>query len=91
MNKEVVIAALEELSGFLEYSGHKEEIDGIIEELKGSDMSEMRRRKIKYRLSSKILFHPKGLGDVYVPKFPGYGIAWMNYLTKVASICQDNL
>ena len=90
MNKEVVVAALEELSAYLEYGGHKEEIDGIIEELKGSEMSEMRRRQVKFRLSSKVLFHPKCLGDVYVPKFPDYG-AWMDYLAKIEGICQDNL
>ena len=41
-------------------------------------------------LSDKVLFHPKCLGDVVIKDF-GDGIAWYNYLSEIADICQENL
>lgn len=89
----LVIRALEELSGWLAGFAFQQEIDDIIDQLRRGPLNEWERRRIKHRLSCEILFHPKCLGDIYVPDFVGDGTtyAWWNYLSSVAKICQSNL
>lgn len=94
MNIHIVIQTLQELSGWLEGSKHNQEkIKEIIAELESPDIDELKLQQLKFMLSTKMLFHPKWLGDVYVPNFVGDGtpFAWSNYLSRVADICQENL
>ena len=92
-NPEPVIRALEELSGWLTGFAFQQEIDDIIDRLRRGSLNEWEREKIKRRLSHESLFHPKCLGDIYVPDFVGDGTtyAWWNYLSSIAKICQNNL
>ncbi len=94
MNIPIVIKTLRELSGWLECSKeHQKEIIKIINELEQPDIDETRLKQIKFFLSTKMLFHPKCLGDLYIPTFIGDGtaFAWWNYLSYVADICQKEL
>ena len=92
-NIQSVILALEELAGWLDGFGFQQEISEIIDQLKHGPLNELEYQKIKRRLSSDALFHPKCLGDIYVPDFVGDGAsyAWWNYLSSIAKICQNNL
>lgn len=92
MNKAIVAHTLKELSGWLEDS-YKDEITEIAEELENTDINKFRLQQLKYKLSTEMLFHPKCLGDVYIPDFIGDGspFAWQNYLCQIADICQKNL
>ena len=92
-NTEPVIRALEELSGWLTGFAFQQEIDDIIDRLRRGPLSEWERKKIRQRLSGQVLFHPKCMGDIYVPDFVGDGTsyAWWNYLSGIAKICQNNL
>ncbi len=93
MNIPIVIQALRELSNWLEGSLYKNDIIEIIEELENTDINEFRLRQLKNKLSTKILFHPKCLGDIYIPNFIGDGSIdpWYSYLSQVADLCQKNL
>ena len=89
----LVIRALEELSGWLDgFSGFQQEVNEIIDRLRRGPLNKWEHRRIKQRLSHESLFHPKCLGDIYVPDFVGDGTtyAWWNYLSGIAKICQDN-
>ena len=92
-NTEPVIRALEELSGWLTGFAFQQEIDDIIDRLRRGPLSEWERKKLRQRLSGQVLFHPKCMGDIYVPDFVGDGTsyAWWNYLSGIAKICQNNL
>lgn len=89
MNILRVVKALKELSGLLEGSHCRERVDKIIRELEYSDIDELRLQQIKHELSTKILFHPKCLGDVYVQGFDQN--EWWDYLYSIADICQRSL
>ena len=91
MNIPIVISTLKEVSGWINNSS--EQLNKIIDELENSELSEFRLNQLRYELSTKMLFHPKCLGDYYVPDFVGDGtpFAWGNYLCHVAEICQNNL
>lgn len=94
MNIPVVIEALKELSYWLGDSKlNKERVTQIINELENPNISMQQLQKLKFELSTKMLFHPKCLGDICVQDFVGDGsaYAWWNYLEKVAEICQKNL
>ena len=94
MNIPVVIEALKELSDWLDGSkSNQERVNSIIGELENPNISEQQLQELKFELSTKMLFHPKYLGDIYVPDFVGDGsvYAWWNYLAEVAEICQVNL
>lgn len=94
MNIPVVIKTLRELSAWLEGSrSNQEKIDKIINELEAFKLTEYRLQQLKFQLSTKMLFHPKYFGDIYVPHFVGDGTtyAWLNYLVQVAEVCQKNL
>ena len=94
MNIPIVVQMLKELSGWLEDSKPNQEvIHKIINELECSDLSEHRLQQLKFQLSSKMLFHPKWLGDVYIPDFVGdrSTFAWSKYLAQIEDICQENL
>ena len=88
-----VILALEELAGWLDGFSFQQEINEIIDQLRCGSLNEWECQKIKSRLSSESLFHPKCLGDIYIPDFVGDGTsyAWWNYLSCIAKICQNNL
>lgn len=91
MNIPIVIKALRKLSNWLD-DANKETITKIIEELENTNISEFRLRQLKYQLSTEMLFHPKYLGDLYIPNFRGgNNISWHKYLIKVADLCQKNL
>ena len=92
-NIQSVILALEELAGWLDGFRFQQEINEIIDQLKHGSLNEWEYQKIKRRLSPEALFHPKCLGDIYVPDFVGDGTsyAWWNYLSSVAKICQNNI
>ena len=93
-NINIVIQSLQELSCWLECSKpNQDEIKKIVIELESSDIDDLKVKQLRMKLSKKILFHPKYLGDVYVPDFVGDGTpcAWVNYLNNVAEICQKNL
>lgn len=92
MDIPIVIQTLRELSNWLEGS-NKDKITEIIKELEDTDINEYRLRQLKYQLSTKMLFHPKCLGDLHIPDFIGDGsvYAWYNYLSQVADLCQKNL
>ena len=74
-------------------NSNQERVNKIIGELEKPDISEQQLQALKFELSTKMLFHPKYLGDIYVPDFIGDGsaYAWWNYLEGVAEICQGNL
>lgn len=94
MNIPAVIEALKELSDWLDGSkSNQERVNRIIGELGKPDISEQQLQALRFELSTKMLFHPKYLGDIYVPDFVGDGsaYAWWNYLAEVAKICQVNL
>ena len=93
MDTELVTRALEELSGWLTGFSFQQEIDDIIDRLRRGPLSEWERGRIKQRLSREVLFHPKCMGDIYVPDFTGDGTtyAWWNYMSELAEICQKNL
>lgn len=94
MNIPIVIQTLKELSDWLECSKpNQDTIIGIIKELEKTDIDERRSHQLKWQLSTKMLFNPKCLGDVYISNFIGDGshYAWYNYLSQVADICQKNL
>ena len=94
MNIPVVIKTLRELSVWLDGSRpNQEKIDNIINELEASELTEYRLQQLKFQLSTKMLFHPKYFGDIYVPCFIGDGTpyAWQNYLAQVAEVCPKNL
>ena len=94
MNIPVVIKTLKELSVWLDSSrSNQERLCKIINELEDSTITEFRLQQLKFELSTKILFHPKCFGDIYIPDFIGDGtpFAWENYLAQVAEICQKNL
>ncbi len=93
-NYEEVIAALTELQNWLKgHSGYYDQIGNIISQLKNPPLTDFQRQKMKYELSTNILFHVKCLGDVYVKDFPkdGTGATWFNYLDKVCRLCQEKL
>lgn len=90
----LVIRTLKELSGWLDgFSDFQQRVNKTIDRLESGPLNEFERRKIKRELSHEVLFHPKCLGDIYVPDFPADGTSypWWNYLSKVAKICQENL
>ncbi|MDE6064991.1 MAG: hypothetical protein K2G20_10490 [Lachnospiraceae bacterium] len=94
MNIPVVVEALKELSDWLDDSkSNQERVNRIIGELENRNISEQQLQELKFELSTKMLFHPKYLGDIDVPDFVGDGsaYAWWNYLAEVAEICQVNL
>lgn len=94
MNIHIVVQTLQELSCWLEGSKqNQEKIEEIIAELANPDIDELKLQQLKFKLSTKMLFHPKWLGEVYVPNFVGDGtpFAWSNYLSRIADICQENL
>ena len=94
MDTELVIRALEELAGWLvDIPTFHQRVSDSIDRLRRGPLNEWERGKLKRELSGELLFHPKCLGDVYVPDFVGDGTtcAWWNYLSKVAEICQKNL
>lgn len=94
MNIPMVIQTLKELYVWLDGSrSNQERLYKIINELEASELTEYRLKQLKYELSTKVLFHPKCFGDIYVPDFIGDGtpFAWGNYLAQVAEICQNNL
>lgn len=93
MNIPLVVSTLKELSGWIDNSVTKEQLNKIIDELENSELTEFRLNQLRYELSTKWLFHPKWLGDMYIPDFPGDGThhSWENYLSQVAEICQNNL
>ncbi len=94
MNIPLVIKTLKELSVWLDCSRtNQERLYEIINELEDPELTEFRLKQIKSELSTKMLFHPKCFGDIYVPNFiqDGKSFAWQNYLTQVAEICQNNL
>lgn len=94
MNRYIVIQTLDELSCWLECSKqNQDKIIEIIKELEKTNINEFRLDQLREQLSTKILFHPKCLGDIYVSNFIGDGTicAWQNYLNHVADICQKNL
>ena len=91
MNIPLVIKTVKKLSVWLDCSKpNQERLNKIINELENSELTEYRLQQLRFELSSKMLFHPKCLGDIYVPGF-GSNIAWQNYLDRVANICQKNL
>lgn len=93
-NINIVIQTLNELSCWLECSKqNQDDIKKIIAELESPDIDELKLHQLRIKLSRKILFHPKCLGEVYVPNFVGDGTpyAWSNYLSRVADICERNL
>ena len=90
----LVIRTVEELSGWLACApGFQQEVNEIIDRLRCGPLNKWERKKIKHRLSHESLFHPKCLGDIYVPDFVGDGTSydWWNYLSSIAKICQNNL
>ena len=91
MNIPLVVSTLKEVSGWI--NNASEQLNKIIDELENSELSDFRLNQLRYELSTKMLFHPKCLGDYYVPGFVGDGtpFAWGNYLCQVAEICQNNL
>ncbi len=94
MNIPVVIKTLKELSNWLDCSkSNQEKLYEIIDELEDPELTEFRLQQLKFELSTKMSFHPKCFGDIYVPGFIGDGTpnAWINYLAHVADICQNNL
>ena len=93
-NYEDVIAALTELQNWLKgHSDYYDQIGNIISQLKNPPLTDIQRQKIKYELSTNMLFHVKCLGDVYVENFPkdGTGATWFIYLDKVCRLCQEKL
>ena len=88
-----VIEALKGLLHWLERTNFNERVSEIIRELEDPEINAFELQQLKKELSTKNLFHPKCLGDVYVPGFAGDGtaFAWWNYLDSVAEICQRNL
>ncbi len=88
-----IIEALNELLRWLEHTNYSERVNGIIQRLEAPDTSAFELQQLKKEISTENLFHPKCLGDVYVPDFIGDGtpFAWWNYLYSVAEICQKNL
>ncbi len=88
-----VIEALRELLQWLEQTNFNERVSEIIHELEDHEINAFKLQQPKKELSTENLFHPKCLGDVYVPGFAGDGtaFAWWNYLNSVAEICQRNL
>lgn len=88
-----VVEALRELLQWLERTDFNERVREIIRELEDPDINAFELQKLKKELSTENLFHPKCLGDVYVPGFAGDGtaFAWWNYLNSVAEICRRNL
>ena len=94
MNIPIVIQTLQKLSDWLACSKPNQDIiTEIIKELEKPDIDERKLTSIKMQLSTKMLFHPKWLGDIYIPNFIGDGsvCAWCNYLSRIAEICQKNL
>ena len=94
MSISVVIDTLKELSNWLSGSPiNQEKVNEIIRKLERSDITASELKEIKFQLSAKMMFHPKWLGDVYVPGFVGDGTgwAWYHYLDQVAKVCQSNL
>lgn len=91
MNIPLVVSTLKEVSGWINNSS--EQLNKIIDELENSELTDFRLNQLRYELSTKWLFHPKWLGDMYVPDFIGDGtpVAWGNYMAQVAEICQNNL
>lgn len=57
-------------------------------ELEQGGLTDFRRRQLRHLLSSEMLFHPKWLGDLYIPDFEG---DWWVYLSELAAFCQQVL
>lgn len=94
MNIPIVIQSLNELACWLECSKQNQDIiHEIIKELEMPNINELKLRQLRVKLSTKMLFNPKWMGEIYVPNFDGDGtpFAWSNYLSQVADICQRNL
>lgn len=91
---EDVIAALEELAGWLEaFPGNRKQVEACIEKLKRPELTDFQRRQVRHMLSGDMLFHPKWLGDLWLPDFPPDGSRWpwQNYLARVRDLCQRGL
>ena len=91
---EDVIAALEELAGWLEVSpGNQKQVLECVEKLKRPELTDFQRRQVRHLLSGEMLFHPKWLGDLYLPDFPADGTRWPwhNYLARIRDLCQREL
>lgn len=92
MNIPIVVEKLKELSQWLKDSEqNRAGIDTIIDELEKGHLTEIRIQQLKLQLSTKVLFNPKCLGDIYIPDFDGTNFEWMNYIDEVSKICQENL
>lgn len=94
MDISLVLQELKGLSAWLKDSEpNREIVDKIVEELERGEPDAHRAEQLKLMLSTKMLFHPKWLGDVCVSGFVGDGTAcaWMNYLSHIADVCQNNL
>ena len=91
---EDVIAALKELVGWLEVSpGSRTQVEAGIEHLKRPGLTDFQRRQVRRTLSGEILFHPKWLGNLYLPDFPADGTRrpWHSYPARVRDLCQRAL